>query len=434
MADTADVSAQVPVDWQAWKAEVDAKLNEIAAKELAAKEKAAGRPSVKVGGRIMVDWAAFSQNADSKAQAGDFQNGTEFRRARIFLAGDAFDIIDYKIQFDFADDETVRNSADTDTTLIDQIAFNDVYFTVRELPLVGHVRVGHFKMPIGLEQLGSSKYMPFMERGLPADLAVEGRRTGVMAFNHTAAENLTWAVGAFVTKIAENPPIFQNDSGGTALAMRSTYLPWYAEDGRFLLHTGIAYAYGDIAGGDDVRLRRHPEAHLANHVVDTGALLDVNDTQLLGLEAAVVLGPVSLQAEFDGFWVNRIDGSSTFFTGAYAYVSYFLTGENRVYRRTTATFTRLHPFTNFFSVRDNDGCVHMGKGAWEVAYRYSFLDLNDDVTIGGYVRDHTIGLNWYLNPYTRLMFNYVNSQTTDYPGVGGAGRADIFEMRCQIDF
>ena len=76
----------------------------------------------------------------------------------------------------------------------------------------------------------------------------------------------------------------------------------------------------------------------------------------------------------------------------------------------------------------------MGKGAWEVAYRYSFLDLNDDVTIGGYVRDHTIGLNWYLNPYTRLMFNYVNSQTTDYPGVEGVGRADIFEMRCQIDF
>jgi hypothetical protein len=126
MADTADVSAQVPADWQAWKAEVDAKLNEIAAKESAAKEQAAGRPSVKVGGRIMVDWAAFSQNADSKAQAGDFQNGTEFRRARIFLAGDAFDIIDYKLQFEFADDETVRNSSDTDTTLIDQIAFKDV--------------------------------------------------------------------------------------------------------------------------------------------------------------------------------------------------------------------------------------------------------------------------------------------------------------------
>ena len=76
-----------PADWESWKAEVDAKLKKIADNQAAAKKKAAGKPSVSAGGRIMVDWAAFDQNDASLVQAGDCLNGTEFRRARIFLKG-----------------------------------------------------------------------------------------------------------------------------------------------------------------------------------------------------------------------------------------------------------------------------------------------------------------------------------------------------------
>ena len=175
-------------------------------------------------------------------------------------------------------------------------------------------------------------------------------------------------------------------------------------------------------------------SHLANRVVDTGNLLDVPDVQDLGLETAFVYGPFSIQAEYNNFWLGRTDNPDAHFQGAYAYVSYFLTGENRVYKRTAGAFGRVKPFENFFRVRNGDGSVQMGKGAWEIAYRFSYLDLNDDPTLGGYVRDHTLGLNWYLNPYTRMMFNYVYSKTTDYPGVSGVGQANIFQVRAQIDF
>jgi phosphate-selective porin OprO/OprP len=65
---------------------------------------------------------------------------------------------------------------------------------------------------------------------------------------------------------------------------------------------------------------------------------------------------------------------------------------------------------NAFLVRGCDGSWLAGTGAWEVAYRYSYVDLNDTGINGGQMNQHTIGLNWYLNDNTRLQFNYLNIQ------------------------
>ena len=102
---------------------------------------------------------------------------------------------------------------------------------------------------------------------------------------------------------------------------------------------------------------------------------------------------------------------------------------------------RVKPFENFFRVRTCDGNVATGLGAWEVGYRYSTLDLNDFAAgvRGGVVQDHTLGLNWYWNPYTRVMFNYVHSNSELAVGsynhaAGGGGVQNMFETRMQIDF
>ena len=58
------------------------------------------------------------------------------------------------------------------------------------------------------------------------------------------------------------------------------------------------------------------------------------------------------------------------------------------------------------------------------------MDLNSsDADIeGGILQTGTVGLNWYLNPNTRMMFNYIRACREDYDG------ADIFAMRFQVDF
>lgn len=442
-ADAADGYTALPASFKDAKVNLAAEIAELRAwkegmerKEAAKKKKAAGAPSVNVGGRIFVDTAMFSQNAASIAQVGDAQNGTEFRAARIFLKGKAFHVIDYKLQFDFAGTTTVDSGGGIDNATIGQVLYKDVYMGISELPILGHVRAGHFKEPFGMEQLNSTRYMTFMERSLgDTGIFVPGRNVGVMAFDHSENERMTWAIGGFINRAPDNPPQYLSDNGQGAVTMRLTYLPWYDEatNGRGLFHVGAGYSYR-TNGDDTLQLRSRPESHMAPYVLDTGTLNNVPDYQIYNGELAFLYGSFCAQAEFFGVTLNRNGGlGNQNFNGYYVNLSYFLTGENRVYNRHAGTFnSRIRPFGNFFRVRDENGCVQTGIGAWEIAYRYSYGDLIDGPVNGGQTGDHTVGLNWYLNPYMRLMFNYIHSTTDDAAALDGD--IDIFQMRAQIDF
>lgn len=103
-------------------------------------------------------------------------------------------------------------------------------------------------------------------------------------------------------------------------------------------------------------------------------------------------------------------------------LSYFLTGESRPYKKSAGCFDRVRPKKNFAWKGER------GPGAWELAGRYSWLDLDDAAVDGGTLQDFTLGLNWHLNPNTRVMWNYIHANAEDQ------GDADIFGMRLQIDF
>ena len=424
----ADLAAEV-AELRAWKQSVEKK-------EAAAKKKSAGAPSVKVGGRIFLDTAMFSQDAASVAQVGNAQNGTEFRTARIFVKGNAFHVVDYKVQFDFAGTTTVNSGAGgVNNKTIGQVVFKDVYIGIKELPLLGNIRAGHFKEPFGLEQLTSGRFITFMERSLgDTGIFVPGRNIGVMTFDYSENERMTWAIGGFINHTPDNPPRYISDSGQGAVTMRLTYLPWYDEatNGRGLFHVGAGFSHR-VNGNDTLRLRSRPESHMGPYVLDTGTIANAPNYQIYNGELAFVYGAFSAQAEYFGVALKRNGGfGNQNFNGYYANLSYFLTGENRVYNRHSGAFNRVKPFGNFFRVRDESGYVQTGIGAWEVAYRYSYGDLISGPINGGRTGDHTVGLNWYLNPYTRVMLNYIHSTTDDAAALNGD--IDIVQMRAQIDF
>jgi phosphate-selective porin OprO/OprP len=440
-----ETATDPPADWQDWKAGVDARLQVIAEKEAETKKKAAGAPSIRPIARVFWDTASFSQNPASLAQAGDAFNGTEFRSARIGLVGDAFEVVGYKIEMEFAA----------------QTSFKDVYVQVKELPLAQNVRFGHYYEAFGLETQTSTAATTFMEKSLLNELGgVGGYKPGVMVYGANENKRLFWQLGGCTSVTTDRPPTFPfdsltgnnndfnggagnfglfDDSGGYAVSMRGAGLIWYDEatEGRGLLEAGMSYSYRDIAALFPVnnqsrryRLRAKPESNLAPFVVATPWLDDADNVNALGPEMLFVYGPFSLQGEYLWLWLDRTENAPAVFDGGYMYLSYFLTGENRAVEREILRPGRIKPFENFFRVRTEDGSIETGKGAWEVAYRCSYANLGD--VGGGRVVDHTVGLNWYLNPYTRLMFNFVHAETTDRAPAPGV--LDAYMTRVQIEF
>ena len=362
-----------------------------------------GNFSFKFGGRVMWDAQWFSQDSANKTAYGDLEDGTEFRRVRLYFSGDIYKDFFFKLQTDFAGGN---------------VALKDAYIGAKNIPFLGHVRLGHQKEPFGLEELTSSKYTTFIERSLPIEAFAPSRNAGVMVYNTMFDEKATWALGAF--RDTDDTGMALADRG-YAVTGRVTACPWYAEKGARVLHLGVAYSHRvDPDGG--ARFRARPECHLSTvRFVDTGTITPVDTVDLLGLEAALVFGPFSVQGEY---FRAAVENTSDFdFDGWYVQASYWLTGEHRKYDRGAGEFGRVSPKKN---VSMNPG----GWGAWELAARYSRLDLNDRTIAGGKQDDVTVGVNWHLNPNMRVMFNYIRAMT-DRPDQGDA---DIFGMRFQVDF
>ena len=404
-------------DLNARLSDVEKALKKIDDKAKADKKKAAEKMSASPMGRIHLDAAAFDQDAVDKNRF-DEQNGVELRRARLGLKGEGFNVFKYKIEWDFAGKDKSRAK--------------DIYFEISDLPFLQNVQVGHFKEPFSLDELTSSNYMTFMERNTASEAMAPKRRIGVMAYGTTPLKYATYAIGYFAEHDNDGGPV-QNDNMGGAATMRGTFLPWYDEatEGRGLLHLGAAYSYRD-AFNDEFAIKYRPECHLARE--NSLLLTDVTDRNLFGAEMAFVYGPLSFQAEYYVNYINRYANPDCKTQGAYSYVSYFLTGEHRRYDRERGIFSRVKPHENFFRVRDENCTVYTGRGAWELKYRYSWLDAYDAGLLGfDYVGDHTFGVNWYLTPYTRLMLEYIHSGINQNQGAG-VGDLNIVQMRAQIDF
>ena len=358
-----------------------------------------GSFKLKIGGQLQTDWFWSSEDTKIKQDIGEQEDSVEFRRARIYFSGLIYDNVEYKLQFDFA-------GGDAD--------FKDAYLGLTDFPL-GTLRMGHFKEPFSLEELTSSNHITFLERALP-NVFAPSRNTGFMLHNVAADERMTAAIGVF--RNTDDYGKDGGDDGGYNVTGRITTLPIYKDKGASLLHVGAGYSYRNP--DDSIRYRQRPDAHLADYFVDTGSFAG-DQADLLGLETAWVNGPLSLQGEYMMADADRLDGGSDVdFDGYYVQASYFLTGEHRSYKTTEGAFRWTKPKKNYSAAG--------GPGAWEAKARYSELDLSDSDVIGGELNNVTAGLNWYLNPNTKIMWDYVHADKDD------VGQADMLMMRLQFEF
>ena len=381
-------------------------------------ERADGAYKLRFGGRIQLDGAVISEtnglSDDLRALGGDGQgDGVEFRRARLYFEGTLHEQLFFKAQYDFAGGDP---------------AFKDLYMGIRGLGPVGSLQVGQFKEPFLLDEMTSDDYITLMERP-PNSAFFPDRNVGAMAMNTLAEKRVVWQLAVFRDTNDVGDAFSSFSSTDWDVAARLTGLPYWSEDGSRLLHLGFDYIHR--FRGQSVSLSQRPESHLADPFVATSSI-PANGVDLFNVELAWVHGPLSLQSEYSNALVDADQNRRNVdFWAAYAQLSYFLTGEHRPYEPDYGRFGRITPTRSF----------DPGKGAWgafELAARFSYIDLDDRAVRGGRLWDAQAGINWYLFPNARIMLDYIHADLSDREAaapafdVGGSG--DIVQTRFQVDF
>ncbi len=343
-----------------------------------------------LGGRVQADTAFFDSDLT------EFSDASEIRRARLLFGARLFR--DWNLRYDY---DLASKSSPIKNAFIRYEGLDNASLTL-----------GHFQEPFSMEELTSSGATTFMERALP-NAFVPGYHLGAAINVH--GNDWSFAAGIFDRALGSN-----KDSGH-GYSARLTYAP--VHDKNRTLHLGFSSAYRNPES-DSVRYSASPESNIGDHdLVRTGTISNVDHTTGYGLEAAAQFGSYSLQGEYIITDVNR-NRDDVSFSGAYLYASWFITGETRNYNSRTGVFGGIKPLRKF----DLTG---KGYGAWELAARYSTIDLNDGPIHGGRENNITLGLNWYLNSTMRLTANYISvhskrRDTRDDPA--------IFQLRAQVDF
>lgn len=362
---------------------------------------------VGIGGRLQVDAAVFDEDQ------GSIGNGSEVRRARLYLAGKFNRHWAYRNQIDFAGDA---------------VSIKNAWLRYSGLPV--RLTVGNFKEPFSLEELGNANFITFMERALP-NVFAPSRNLGLAADinGRLAGREGGWSASLGVFGEGVDDSGFDSDSKreddeGVGVTGRVTVAP-IATDDR-LVHFGGAASYRDTGDGTTLRLRQRFESHIADRrLVDTGSITGVDSLLRTGTEAAFAWGPFSLQGEYMHAGLQRPGRQDVDFSGYYVYGSWFLTGESRAaaYSTGSGKFGRLVPHTP----------IGAGPGGWELATRFSRVDLSDRDIAGGEEENLTVALNWYPTYNVRFGAEYVHVLDVS----GGPNDGDepaAFQMRAQVDF
>lgn len=426
--------------------------------------------TIHVGGRLHTDEVWWTQSPNLKQSPiqppgfpiasetgvgpgiGDLLDGFFVRRARFMADGTIWQTIDYKVEFDF---ENYNN-----------ISFDESYVGARDLPYLDIVRIGQEHVPFGLEAYASSRFLPMMERSPLFDAFYQEFAPGIFTDRTFFDQHATMQ---HMFHRIDNFSQFNGASFGDgkyAYSGRFTVLPVYEYDGRCLLHFGLAYQWRkgsiplDFNGGtvvaepvatnntDLVRFRARPSLRDAvglqgngSRVIDTGNIIadhvqSVNGELLWYWNSFWVQSETCLSQVDNAFFPAGIKATprgTLNYYGTYIQIGYFLTGDSRGYDRRMGKYDRVHPLENFFLVRDEDGRVQYGLGAWEVLYRFSWVNLDDGFVYGGRYGEHTVGLNWYWSGNIKLQFNYINGQRS-VPEPAGSGNIQGFGLRAALEF
>jgi phosphate-selective porin OprO/OprP len=432
------------------KADADKKDKSIADECLPQKIDTITKPTFTMTGRIYFDGVDYSDDAQTKHFFNtDRDDELGFRTFRLGGRGNIYENLAYNVEVE------LRGTTSA-------ITYKDIYMEQQELPILGHLRAGHFKEPIGLEEDESDLYLDYMEKAPATQAFAPSRNFGVMAWDTTdECQDGSWFLGMFRADSPDSPTstgLWRSDNNDWCFDARFAYLPYYDEpsNGRYLTHLGGSYSFRHIGGlTAGATYNQNVAYNTLNGLAEFstrswigsqgpigfGAEANSDEWNQVDGEYLTIWGAASLQAEYFQVFMN----SGEQYNGGYASLSYFLTGENRGYRKDLKVLDRTQPFEPFYWVNTCNG-TSCGWGAWELTMGYSWVNLDDGHDIvatnpanannrrRGFNNDFIAGVNWYQNAWSRMFFNY-ELELVDFVDQGvPSSQANIFGVRWQVDW
>lgn len=365
---------------------------------------------VKMSGRLGLKTSLDAAFFDATGGQQEVDGDSDIRTFRLYSNGqlDLFGETQYAVQFG-----SVRGN----------FYLHEAYLRWGDVNYLGNVTFGYLSVPQLLDNVASFGSLMFMEAPSPSLAFAPGNRMG-LAFDRTYLnERATLAFGIF--SVGADPGVNFGDASQSLLrpTLRVTALPVLDEsrpDSARLLHVGVSGSY--ILTNHEVQYRARPESALAPFLVDTG-VIDSNVASVIGLEALYMDGPLLLQAETTGAFVQGLTQRYQFF-GTYVTAGWMLTGEQRTYRKDSGSLGGVRPRRDFSWSTPT-------AGAWELGLRLSHLDLDSHEVRGGKMTIASTGLNWYWNRYARWQLDYAYARVNEGPS---PGNLHVLQMRLQMQY
>ena len=361
--------------------------------------------SIRFGGYVQGD-SRFLLNDDSNAGVDTFF----LRRARPLIEATFYKAFTFRLLPDFG----------LGTTSIQEAYGEWNYYPQAK------VRVGKYKAPVGLERLQSATALLFVERGMPTNV-VPNRDVGIQLSGDLNDALITYAV-AIMNGVPDGGSVDIDVNDGKDVAARIFINPNAKPSLLAGAGIGIAGTYGK------------QEKNLPNY--RTPALLTFfsynSDTVADGTIYRVspqfqfYNGPVSVIAEYvlSSEEVSNLTNFGKMQNSAWQVAGgVLLSGD-------TATPKPLDPKNAF----DPDKGTW---GAWQLAFRYSALDIDEDAFSLGFAdpaksarsaKEFAAGLNWYWNRNMKLVFNYEHTKFDGGATSGDRETESVFLSRLQLAF
>jgi len=359
--------------------------------------------------------------ADQRSYLGDQPAGQLdtwlFRRIRPTLEGSLGSLVGFRLTPEFAGDSA---------TIVD--AYVDVKFSPAYT-----LRVGKLKGPIGLERLQSASAIEMIERSFPTELA-PNRDIGAQVMGELASGRVNYALGVFNgAPDGRDAPTTDADDN-FEFEGRLFFEPWKNDASALSgLGFGLAGSVGDKEGSGNNFLPRYRTPGQVQFFNYRSSVTADGRHSRWSPQAYFYRNAFGLMGEYIRSTQELVVGGSRADLSNSAWQltgSWVITGEDAGYR---GVVKPAHPFA----------AGGEGWGAFELVARVGGLDIDKDAfplyadaaISARQARTWGLGLNWYLTPNLKLVFNHTRSRFDGGAPLNGDRHDEkTFFSRIQVSF